>query len=86
MEKWILGLDKKSTSNVCHLTCIFSFACQDIVIGTPGRLKDLIEMGICCLKEASFVVSGIYSGNVFSSVILILFLVILNPLKLGPKR
>ncbi|XP_058103965.1 DEAD-box ATP-dependent RNA helicase 5 isoform X3 [Magnolia sinica] len=28
----------------------------DIVIGTPGRLKDLIEMGICCLKEVSFVV------------------------------
>ncbi|KAF9604678.1 hypothetical protein IFM89_009114 [Coptis chinensis] len=23
----------------------------DIVIGTPGRLKDLIEMGFCCLKE-----------------------------------
>ena len=30
---------------------------QDIVIGTPGRLKDLIEMGVCCLKEVSFVVS-----------------------------
>ncbi|KAF3792928.1 DEAD-box ATP-dependent RNA helicase 5 [Nymphaea thermarum] len=29
----------------------------DIVVGTPGRLKDLIEMGICCLKEVSFVVS-----------------------------
>lgn len=28
----------------------------DIVIGTPGRLKDLIEMGVCCLNEASFVV------------------------------
>lgn len=28
----------------------------DIVIATPGRLKDLIEMGICCLKEVSFVV------------------------------
>ncbi|XP_030948169.1 DEAD-box ATP-dependent RNA helicase 5 [Quercus lobata] len=28
----------------------------DIVIGTPGRLKDLIEMGVCCLKEVSFVV------------------------------
>ncbi|CAL5441175.1 unnamed protein product [Camellia sinensis] len=28
----------------------------DIVIGTPGRLKDLIEMGICYLKEVSFVV------------------------------
>ncbi|KAI7989382.1 DEAD-box ATP-dependent RNA helicase 5 [Camellia lanceoleosa] len=27
----------------------------DIVIGTPGRLKDLIEMGICYLKEVSFV-------------------------------
>ncbi|GMH22581.1 hypothetical protein Nepgr_024424 [Nepenthes gracilis] len=28
----------------------------DIVIGTPGRLKDLIEIGACCLKEVSFVV------------------------------
>ncbi|XP_058224557.1 DEAD-box ATP-dependent RNA helicase 5 [Rhododendron vialii] len=28
----------------------------DIVIGTPGRLKDLIEMGVCVLKEVSFVV------------------------------
>ncbi|KAH9621854.1 hypothetical protein KSS87_008022 [Heliosperma pusillum] len=28
----------------------------DIVIATPGRLKDLIEMGKCNLKEASFVV------------------------------
>ncbi|XXG71198.1 hypothetical protein AAC387_Pa07g0506 [Persea americana] len=28
----------------------------DIVIGTPGRLKDLIEMGVCCLKDVSFVV------------------------------
>ncbi|XP_068659558.1 DEAD-box ATP-dependent RNA helicase 5 [Aristolochia californica] len=28
----------------------------DIVIGTPGRLKDLIGMGICRLKEVSFVV------------------------------
>lgn len=28
----------------------------DIVIGTPGRLKDLIEMGICSLKDVSFVV------------------------------
>lgn len=28
----------------------------DIVIGTPGRLKDLMEMGICCLNEVSFVV------------------------------
>lgn len=28
----------------------------DIVIATPGRLKDLIGEGVCCLKEASFVV------------------------------
>ncbi|KZV31746.1 DEAD-box ATP-dependent RNA helicase 5 [Dorcoceras hygrometricum] len=28
----------------------------DIVIGTPGRLKDLIEMGVCLLKEVSYVV------------------------------
>ncbi|CAH9137721.1 unnamed protein product [Cuscuta epithymum] len=28
----------------------------DMVIGTPGRLKDLIEMGFCQLNEVSFVV------------------------------
>uniref|UniRef100_A0ACD5UYD3 Uncharacterized protein n=1 Tax=Avena sativa TaxID=4498 RepID=A0ACD5UYD3_AVESA len=28
----------------------------EIVIGTPGRMKDLIEMGVCCLHEVSFVV------------------------------
>ncbi|ONK71542.1 uncharacterized protein A4U43_C04F9710 [Asparagus officinalis] len=28
----------------------------DIVIGTPGRMKDLIEMGICRLKDVSFVI------------------------------
>ncbi|KAM0934096.1 putative RNA helicase [Dioscorea sansibarensis] len=28
----------------------------DIVIGTPGRMKDLIEMGICNLGDVSFVV------------------------------
>jgi len=28
----------------------------DIVIGTPGRMKDLIEMGVCNLHEVSFVV------------------------------
>ncbi|KAG6687954.1 hypothetical protein I3842_11G100300 [Carya illinoinensis] len=28
----------------------------DVVIGTPGRLKDLMEMGVCSLKEVSFVV------------------------------
>lgn len=28
----------------------------DIVIGTPGRLRDLIEMGVCRLDEVSFVV------------------------------
>ncbi|KAK4490829.1 hypothetical protein RD792_001544, partial [Penstemon davidsonii] len=28
----------------------------DIVIGTPGRLRDLIEMGVCDLKEVSYVV------------------------------
>ncbi|OIV94425.1 hypothetical protein TanjilG_25487 [Lupinus angustifolius] len=28
----------------------------DIVIGTPGRIQDLIEMGFLSLKEASFVV------------------------------
>ncbi|XP_042495165.1 DEAD-box ATP-dependent RNA helicase 5-like [Macadamia integrifolia] len=38
----------------------------DIVIGTPGRLKDLIEMGVCCLKEVSFVVSRTSSENIFA--------------------
>ncbi|KAL7111881.1 hypothetical protein ACP275_05G117200 [Erythranthe tilingii] len=28
----------------------------EVVIGTPGRLKDLMEMGVCLLKEVSFVV------------------------------
>ncbi|KAJ9549751.1 hypothetical protein OSB04_022294 [Centaurea solstitialis] len=28
----------------------------DIVVGTPGRLKDLIEMGVCQLQEVSFVI------------------------------
>lgn len=28
----------------------------DIVIGTPGRIQDLVEMGICRLQEVSFVV------------------------------
>ncbi|XP_078182488.1 DEA(D/H)-box RNA helicase family protein [Carex rostrata] len=28
----------------------------DIVIGTPGRMKDMIEMGECILKDVSFVV------------------------------
>lgn len=28
----------------------------DIVIGTPSCTQDLIEMGVCCLKEVSFVV------------------------------
>ncbi|CAA6673770.1 unnamed protein product [Spirodela intermedia] len=28
----------------------------DIVIATPGRLKDLIEMGVCNLKDVSFAV------------------------------
>lgn len=30
---------------------------QDIVIATPGRLKDLMEMGVCNLKDVSFAVS-----------------------------
>lgn len=44
---------------------------QDIVIGTPGRLKDLIEMGVCCLTEVSFVVSR---GSFESTYLLIIFL------------
>lgn len=45
-----------------------SIACanilQDIVIGTPGRLKDLVEEGVCCLSEVAFVVSGQPSDHV----------------------
>lgn len=44
---------------------------QDIVIGTPGRLKDLIEMGVCCLTEVSFVVSR---RSFESTYLLIIFL------------
>ncbi|KAJ0824682.1 putative RNA helicase [Helianthus annuus] len=33
-----------------------TYPSRDIVIGTPGRLKDLIEMGVCQLQEVSFVV------------------------------
>ena len=44
-------------------------ASQDIVIGTPGRMKDLIEMGDCRLKDVSFVVSK--SSNDFLSYMLI---------------
>jgi ATP-dependent RNA helicase DBP3 len=35
----------------------FLLHAQDIVIGTPGRLKDLIEMNVLHLAEVSFVVS-----------------------------
>lgn len=38
---------------------------QDIVIGTPGRLKDLIEMRVCILKEVSFVVSRYSIATVY---------------------
>lgn len=41
-----------------------TFSIQDIVIGTPGRIQDLIEMGICCLKEVSFVVSSKFPGRI----------------------
>ena len=50
---------------------ILSMFTQDIVIGTPGRLKDLIEMGVCCLTEVSFVVSR---GSFESTYLLISFL------------
>ncbi|KAK4797301.1 hypothetical protein SAY86_029627 [Trapa natans] len=36
----------------------------DIVIGTPGRLKDLVEEGVCRLSEVAFVVSGQPSEHV----------------------
>ncbi|XP_010261619.1 PREDICTED: DEAD-box ATP-dependent RNA helicase 5 [Nelumbo nucifera] len=42
------------TSKGPQISCLKSGV--DIVIGTPGRLKDLMEMGVCCLKEVSFVV------------------------------
>lgn len=47
-----------------------TFFIQDIVIGTPGRIQDLIEMGFCCLKEVSFVVSGKLSGRILFSCLL----------------
>lgn len=65
MEK--VGYDKILTHitspGYCKLIPQSSFLCgfmQDIVIGTPGRLKDLIEMGVCRLNEVSFVVSIYY--------------------------
>ncbi|XP_060207723.1 DEAD-box ATP-dependent RNA helicase 5 isoform X3 [Lycium barbarum] len=48
---------KKSKNPVCLvLSPTRELAQQDIVIGTPGRLQDLMEMGVCNLKEVSFVV------------------------------
>lgn len=54
-----------------EVTCLYSidllillFSIQDIIIGTPGRIQDLIEMGICCLKEVSFVVSCKLSSRI----------------------
>jgi hypothetical protein len=56
-------------ASLLYSSCNYSLACclnlysffgvlclQDIVIGTPGRMKDLIEMGVCRLNEVSFVV------------------------------
>ncbi|XP_024030558.1 DEAD-box ATP-dependent RNA helicase 5 [Morus notabilis] len=40
------------TSKVAQISALKSGV--DIVIGTPGRLKDLIEMGVCCLKDVTF--------------------------------
>lgn len=47
---------------MCSRICNY-FWFQDIVIATPGRLKDLIEMGVCCLSDVSFVVSLVYCMN-----------------------
>lgn len=47
--------------NFCALNLKHLFLCgyeQHIVIGTPGRLRDLMEMGLCSLNEVSFVVSS----------------------------
>nr|CAD1845081.1 unnamed protein product [Ananas comosus var. bracteatus] len=57
----ILKKDNKKTSKKAVPRCLVlsptrELAQQDIVIGTPGRLKDLTEAGICSLKEVSFVV------------------------------
>lgn len=55
---------------------------QDIVIGTPGRMKDLIEMGICHLNEVSFVVSQFCLWLCYSCLnvlcILYMFFVVTN--------
>ncbi|CAD6220256.1 unnamed protein product [Miscanthus lutarioriparius] len=47
---------KKAVPRCLVLSPTRELAQQDIVIGTPGRMKDLIEMGVCCLNEVSFVV------------------------------
>ena len=41
-----------------QLITFSSYFDQDIVVGTPGRLKDLIVMGVCQLQQVSFVVSN----------------------------
>ncbi|GJN03808.1 hypothetical protein PR202_ga21288 [Eleusine coracana subsp. coracana] len=47
---------KRAVPRCLVLSPTRELAQQDIVIGTPGRMKDLIEMGVCCLNEVSFVV------------------------------
>ncbi|KAL6547727.1 hypothetical protein OROHE_009432 [Orobanche hederae] len=44
------------TSKGPQISALKSGVDEDIVIGTPGRLKDLIEMRVCLLKDVSFVV------------------------------
>ena len=39
---------------------------QDIVVATPGRLRDLIQDGICNLGEVSFVVREMCEYSVLS--------------------
>lgn len=43
-----------------HICSLPLFILQDVVVGTPGRLRDLIEMGVLQLQEVSFVVSTFY--------------------------
>lgn len=56
--------DSLSWSCLSVRQIIFS-ALQDIVIGTPGRLQDMMEMGACNLKEVSFVVSSVLLSSIY---------------------
>lgn len=47
----------------------FLLYAQDIVIATPGRLIDLIEMNVCHLMEVSFVVRNNRLENQSANII-----------------